>query len=110
MKINGYIINISHRSVGPMHDPYSQELMSITNDGTCKSITLLECSLSMQTTVTLYDGNDVVAIVKTKDNMRVSGLGDTIKDFVGLSPTEAHEMYDHVPYERDPMGELSDYI
>ena len=96
-------VDLSHRSVGPVHDPYQESTLTVTRYGV--EYTLISCALAG----TMYLVDKAVVLTAGID-YDIRDLEERFATDTGARPDQwEHWFYERI-YVEDPMGSLSDYI
>ena len=108
MLIDGVSISLTTKTVGPRHDPYSREILTVVKDGVTHELT--SCSLAGVSYK--RDGVKVAeALGCGFDHASMNAVDAVSKAFeaaTGKDPGDWYSVYGE-NYVEDPMGSLSDY-
>lgn len=109
---NGVVCHIDHRAVGPRHDPYDCETVTLSRGDVTAE---WESNGLGSDHVTIKRGNDVVfdrlwydSTDKKKNRANRTIAIIHVRRAVGITPQEAEDEY-HMRYRPDPMGNISRY-
>lgn len=120
IEVNGVNVDVTHKSVGPKHDPYDRTTVTLVRGA--HRAEYVECALA-GTTLTLYrDWQPGCRVEVRKVKARELWQGATLeqarcddtklrllcKRWVGCGPAEARDAWES-GYEPDPMGHPSQY-
>jgi hypothetical protein len=93
MKINGYDISRRSRSVGPEHDPYHREVLTVTNAAGARAVWEI-CGL-MGTTMRLYSAPHVLVREEKEHESSIVKMKLLFKLHVGITPEQATDMLEN---------------
>jgi len=93
---------VSNSRVGPAHDPYSRQFVTMRLNG--DDVTFVGCSLAGDG-IQFNDGSIVWDFDTHEGN-----AARCFKELTGLYPCQAERYYFTKTYEPDPMGPASMYV
>lgn len=105
------VINITHKAVGPRHDPYDHETLTITRG---LDVAVRESNGLGHESVKLFHNNELVKSItwnffdKNKHKYNTLFASLLIKRHVGIKPEDAEQQYNET-YVEDPMHSLAYY-